>query len=155
MNTIFCRNCGKELSDEAFMCPNCGTPVNGAPAKPHTKAEPVKTEPNPKATALSVVAFVLSMISFVTGIIFGAFFFVYTNSALLLYVLPVTTILPAFAALSIGAYLLYITKNEDNRLAKSLSVTAVVFASVVILFLFIAGCLLATDALYSYGSINW
>lgn len=24
---MFCKNCGKELADTAFMCPNCGAPT--------------------------------------------------------------------------------------------------------------------------------
>ena len=31
---IKCNECGKEISDQATSCPNCGAPVNGAPATP-------------------------------------------------------------------------------------------------------------------------
>ena len=38
---MFCIHCGKELSDDARFCPNCGSPVNtvGQPRPSHT-AEP-------------------------------------------------------------------------------------------------------------------
>ena len=26
--TMFCKNCGKELADNAIICPNCGAPQN-------------------------------------------------------------------------------------------------------------------------------
>lgn len=29
----YCKNCGKEIMDEAVMCPNCGTAVNTPPAR--------------------------------------------------------------------------------------------------------------------------
>lgn len=149
---MFCKHCGKELSNEAFMCPNCGAPTD--------VAAPVNKEPEKEEhrnggtglTGLSTVSLILACIAFVTGVVFGAFFFEYSNSAILLYVLSATTILPALAALSIGAYTLCAAKN-GNKLAKSLSITAIVLSGAAVLFLFLAGCLLGTDALYSYGEV--
>ncbi len=31
---MFCKNCGKELADTAFMCPNCGAPTQTEPPRP-------------------------------------------------------------------------------------------------------------------------
>ena len=31
---MFCKNCGKELADNAFMCPNCGAPTQTGPVIP-------------------------------------------------------------------------------------------------------------------------
>jgi TM2 domain-containing membrane protein YozV len=30
---MFCQNCGKELSDQASFCPNCGHPMQGGSTK--------------------------------------------------------------------------------------------------------------------------
>lgn len=139
-HTIFCRTCGKELSDEAFMCPNCGTPVSGVHDAKQKPTEPAKTET--KASGLSVVAFLLATIAFVTGIIFGAFFFVFVNSALLVYIIGASTILPALTSLSIGVYLLISARNGLTSSAKAFSITAIVLSSVALLFLFIGGCVI-------------
>lgn len=34
MALINCPGCGKEVSENAAACPNCGEPVNAAPEKP-------------------------------------------------------------------------------------------------------------------------
>ena len=31
---MFCRQCGKEVMDQAVVCPHCGCAVNGSPAMP-------------------------------------------------------------------------------------------------------------------------
>lgn len=31
---MFCRNCGKEIDDKAYVCPHCGVLTNQAAAKP-------------------------------------------------------------------------------------------------------------------------
>lgn len=152
-NTIFCRTCGKELSSEAFMCPNCGTPIQSAPAEKQPQpAEPVKavTGTGANATGLSIVAFILATIAFVTGIIFGAFFYVFNFSSMLLSVISATSILPALAGLVIAAYQLYAARSELTSTAKSLSVVSVVFAVIVLLFLFLTGCIIASDTFYYY-----
>ena len=141
-NTIFCRTCGKELSSSPYMCPNCGTPVNGAPdIKPKT-TEPAKTGTEARVLGLSVVAFILSTVAFITGIIFGAFFFVFSASAILLYIISATTILPALAGIAIGAYLLCSARNELSNSAKTILIIAIVFSAIALLFLFIGGCVI-------------
>ena len=35
---MFCRNCGKELCDEAFVCPQCGVLVNENTGKQKEKS---------------------------------------------------------------------------------------------------------------------
>ena len=145
---MYCRHCGKELSDEAFMCPDCGTPTGVDFAKKKIQKETPETEAGGiNMTALSVVAFILSMFAFVTGIIFGAFCYEYVGAALLLYVLGATTILPALVGLSIGAYVLC-KRNLLSTNAKNFAIVAVVFASIVLLVLFLTACLIVTEALF-------
>lgn len=146
---MYCRYCGKEISDEAFMCPNCGTPTGTAPSKKKVQnAAPETSAGGVNATALSVVAFILSMIAFVTGIIFGAFFYVYTGGVLLLYVLGTITILPALAGLSIGTYLLCSGRNQNTYGTKVLATISVIYSALVLTFLLITACLIVTEAIY-------
>lgn len=144
---MFCRYCGKELADNAFMCPNCGSPTGSASVKQElSKEEPVKKEPS--LTGLSVVGFILSLVAFVTGIIFGAFFFEYAGAALLLYILSATTILPGLAAISIGAYLSSSAWKSLANPAKAFAIVSVVLPAVVLVFLFIGGSVIVTGNLY-------
>ncbi len=139
---MYCKHCGKELSDEAFMCPACGAPT-GKPATQKSAAAPVKSA-GVNLTGLSAVALFFAIVGFVTGIIFGAFFFVYPLSQLLLYILGTATILPSLAAVALGIYTLVDGKGGDNKSAKTMSIVAVVFAGVALLFLFLAGCIVTT-----------
>ena len=134
---MFCSHCGKELADEAVMCPNCGTP---------TKNMTVNKLQSPKdahSTGISAVVLTLSIIAFVTGIVFGAFFYVYRNAVLLLYVISAVTILPALVSLSLGIYLLSTSAKSGN--AKAMSVVAVTLSAIVLTFLFISGCIIVAQ----------
>ena len=64
MGLITCPDCGKEISDKASACPNCGCPVG----KPTTDTSGKK-----KDSVLSVIALVLSIfvITSFLGIIVG------------------------------------------------------------------------------------
>ena len=147
---MFCKHCGKELSDEAFMCPNCGTPINPnfANKNEHKKEETAKPEIDTviasgvNKTGLTVAAFILSMIAFVTGIIFGAFMYVMPAYSFLLYIISTITILPSLAGISLGAYSLCAGRNNLPGNAKAFATVAVVFSVVVLLFLFLTTCLL-------------
>ena len=148
-NTIYCRTCGKELSAAAFMCPNCGTPVNGTPENTKPKAvNPEKTGTAAKASGLSVVSFILTAIAFVTGIIFGAFFYVFPYSQVLLYVISATTVIPALTGMTISAYLLCAARNELTYAATALSIASVILSAIALLFLFLTGCILASIMYY-------
>ena len=58
---MFCRNCGKELNDEAVVCVGCGCAVNGTKnaVKPKTATETVGKK---TANYESIIGFVLSLI---------------------------------------------------------------------------------------------
>ncbi|MBD5636749.1 MAG: hypothetical protein HDP28_02865 [Clostridia bacterium] len=140
---MFCRHCGKELADEAFMCPGCGSPTGTAPIKQEVKKEDESGEKTSHHSGLSTIAFILSLIAFVTGIVFGALFLACSGSFLLLYFVGTMSVLPALAALSIGAYLLC-ARNKLIQNAKAFAITAIVLSAVVLLFLFISGCLTLT-----------
>lgn len=142
---MYCYHCGKEIAEEALMCPNCGAPTKNTNVVKQEEIAPVASN-GVNINALSVVGLVLSLIGFVTGIIFGSFFLCYSYSIVLLYILSGSTILPALAGLSIGIYTL-VSKNGNNHTAKACAICSIVFASVVILFLFIGGCVIASGTL--------
>lgn len=145
---MYCYNCGKEIANEALMCPNCGAPTkNTNEVKQGETAPVVGSGVNTKA--LSVVGLILSVIAFVTGIIFEALFLTYHNayghSVILLYVLSASSILPALTGLSIGTYIL--VSKEKNQTARACAICSVVFASIVLFFLFLGCCLVAGNML--------
>ena len=59
---MYCKNCGKEIDNNAYVCPNCGVLVK------NTSAEvTVKKESNTKA----LIGFILSFFVPVVGLILG------------------------------------------------------------------------------------
>lgn len=67
MALIKCKECGKEISDKAVTCPNCGTPVSNVQ---NNISQPSSNQPN-KNSSLGVVALILSIIgcTFIFGVV--------------------------------------------------------------------------------------
>lgn len=100
----FCSNCGKQLADSATVCDACGTPTEQLPVPaPSSAPSPVKESP-----ALGIVALILSIIGFLTGI------------------LTIGTYLDLLAILC-SLFLLW--KSQEKSLKTNLSVAALVTAS--------------------------
>ena len=100
----FCSNCGKQLDDTATVCDACGTPTTQLPVPaPSSAPSPVKENP-----ALGIVALILSIIGFLTGI------------------LTIGTYLDLLAILC-SLFLLW--KSQEKSLKTNLSVAALVTAS--------------------------
>ena len=137
---MYCRYCGKQLSDEAIMCPECGTPTKTIARTPTVENEktPTPEVQNVPNHQLGVVGFFLSTFAFVTSIIFGAFMYVYYGATLLLYVIGYTSILPALAGISIG---ISTVKNEKGA-KKMLAITGIILAGIALLFLFLTACIM-------------
>lgn len=57
MSMIICNECGKEVSDKAQSCPNCGNPINIVPIQPQSQKPIKKPE-----SALGNVAIILSLL---------------------------------------------------------------------------------------------
>ncbi len=53
---MFCKNCGKEINDEAVVCPNCGV----ATEKMAQTSAPVPAQKN----TIALVGFILSILEF-------------------------------------------------------------------------------------------
>ena len=67
MSMIYCRECGKEVSDLAEKCPNCGAPIKAAQATPQVQPY----QPKEKNSTLGVLALIFSILgcTFIVGII--------------------------------------------------------------------------------------
>ena len=67
MSMIYCKECGKEVSDLAEKCPNCGAPIRITQATPQLQPY----QPKEKNSTLGVLALIFSILgcTFIVGII--------------------------------------------------------------------------------------
>lgn len=137
---MYCRHCGKQLSDEAIMCPECGTPTRSTMRSivPQEIANDTPVEPAGKGSSLGAIGFFLSVFAFVTGIIFGAFLYVFYTASLLVMIVGSTTIIPGLAGVSICMAALKTEKGAK----KALPIVGIVLAGIALLFLFLTACIL-------------
>lgn len=56
---MYCKNCGKEVSDEAVICPNCGCAI----VKIAVEREQVEPVTKRKINVLCLIGFILSTVS--------------------------------------------------------------------------------------------
>jgi uncharacterized membrane protein YvbJ len=64
----YCAKCGKELFDEAVICPGCGCPTGPMPAPRVTQNTPPKAQPDRTGLAL-LFAFLIPIVGLIMGII--------------------------------------------------------------------------------------
>ena len=140
---MYCYHCGKEIANEALMCPHCGAPTKNYNAAKQEEITPV-TSNGMKTKALSVAGLVLSIIAFVTGVVFTAITLKYYYSSFVF--IGELTILPALVGLSIGIYVL-VLKDRSNKVARDCAICSTVFTSIILLFLFIVWCVVFSGAL--------
>ncbi len=62
---MFCAKCGKEIPNDAKVCPNCGAAVEEEKATPVVEAKPVEA---PKKSKVLVLSIVLSVIGSVVSL---------------------------------------------------------------------------------------
>lgn len=67
----YCRNCGNELDDNAFVCPKCGVRTDGyvPPQQPQYQPQPASQPVNGLAIAGFVVSFFFSVVGLILSII--------------------------------------------------------------------------------------
>ena len=63
----YCSKCGKELLDEAVICPGCGCPVPGASGQAPAKTS--QGENATLATSAVICAFLMPIVGLILGII--------------------------------------------------------------------------------------
>ena len=153
-----CKNCGREIPNESNWCLYCGKPapanvnrenIQTKPSetadlnKENIQVKPSQADTCAKHAGLSVVAVILSSIAFLAGFVMGGLCYEHFT---LLFIFDSITILPALAGMSIGAYVLAAGRNGLTNGAKASAVISVVFSALVLLFLFLTTCLIATGA---------
>ena len=69
MSLIICPECGKEISDRADKCPNCGCPMHKSSAASQTNAQ--KIGKGGKISGLSIISLIFSILgcTFIVGTI--------------------------------------------------------------------------------------
>ncbi len=60
---MFCRTCGKEVNDNAIVCPNCGCLID--------ETSVIKSEEKPQKNGMAVAGFVCSFFMPILGWVFG------------------------------------------------------------------------------------
>ena len=60
---MFCKNCGKEIDDNAAVCPNCGVPTPNMAAQQPAAPAPAPVEEKKKTNVFAIVGFVLSLVA--------------------------------------------------------------------------------------------
>ena len=76
---MYCSKCGKEIMDEAVICPNCGCPTSNYSAIPTTqnttktysKEYPIIKEFVEKANSIQTLGIIATVLMFGIGIIFS------------------------------------------------------------------------------------
>ncbi len=133
---MYCRNCGKELSDNAFVCPDCGEPTNGVKA---AAKQPSGATPN----STSVTGFIFSLISIPAWL-----FFLLVTLLGYRYVLPMcivcgtATFATVFTGLILSIKSMYLTVEENNSKARAFALSGIIISGIILLG-FLLFCLLA------------
>lgn len=131
---MYCKNCGKQLSDEAIMCPDCGMPTGVKANAPAVNENENKNAHKSNAKAIALIGFVFACIAFFCTIVIG--------SAILdggyLYLPDGLTVLPALAAIGMGIYALC---SREGGAAKVFSIINVSISGFTIFYSFI--CIMA------------
>ncbi len=126
---MYCKHCGKELAESAFMCPDCGTPTGKMHAPGNIKSPAAKT-----GRIASVSGFALSIISFVTTTVLVTLVIVHMNGFLgsELYVTA------GLIGLVLNIYGLYKAKEGNDSVARGLAIAGIVLVSIALSYCFIA-----------------
>ncbi len=61
---MYCKFCGKEIADEAVMCPHCGSMLTARPTPPPAAAE---------SNWMAIVGFILSFFIPIAGLVLSIF----------------------------------------------------------------------------------
>lgn len=77
---MFCKNCGKEIDDNAIVCPNCGVATENMNKEAAATAEPAAK----KVNVCAILSLVFSVLAFVGIWIFGWLFYLGAPAALAL-----------------------------------------------------------------------
>ena len=73
---MFCKNCGKQLSDEELTCPECGTTIAEQAPDPKQNDAQVRTV---DMNTFAIVGFILSFFSSIVGLVLSIFGLIHAN----------------------------------------------------------------------------
>lgn len=138
---MYCKNCGKQLSDDAIMCPECGSPTKPLATIPSEK-ENITVAPEgdvEKINSLGAIGFFLSMFASVTSVVFGGLMYGIGGAVIFIYMIGSICILPALAGISICIF----TVKKAKGGQKALAITGIVLAAIALVFLIITICIVA------------
>ena len=137
---IYCKRCGKALSDGAYMCPVCGEPVRPpqnaytAPAAPVRQPKQKDTRPQ---NAAAVAGFALAAAGFLIAIVLLSAGF--ASRAVMTGALSYARVLFAPALAGLGLCIWGMTKGETYRKSgKIFSAAGICLAAAAVLYFLIA-----------------
>lgn len=143
---MYCKHCGKEISDEAIACPGCGHPTK---AEHSARKEKILSARDPRLSNPSVIAgFVLSAIAFVAGVILLSLSIAGNYESILYY--SVLILLPAVIGLTLDIYGLSRAHIFGTQAQKGLAIAGIVLAGIVLLYFFVVCCIIAHTEEYYY-----
>ncbi len=125
---MYCKHCGKELSDEAIMCPDCGTPTEKGSAR-----KPERISGTPQKRTCAVTGFVLSIICFVATFVLVTIEMCFGR----LGTTDTLAILPGLAGLIFSIFGLGEAKKNGDGVARGLAITGIVLSAVALFYCFI------------------
>lgn len=152
---MICKQCGNEISDTSKFCPECGTPLQteapektGPVEEAFAEAAPAEEQPQPKKK--NVLACIFQNPNLLVGLLLAAISFVAGVILLSLTLARAATgngidllvILPAFASLILNIYTFFKANKEENKNEKILLLVGIFVAAFVLLFAFIACCII-------------
>lgn len=68
---MYCRKCGAQIDDEAYVCVHCGTMVKELPSESENSIEPNLEHGYRKTNGFAIAGFVLSFFGGILGLIFS------------------------------------------------------------------------------------
>ena len=141
---MFCKHCGKELADSAFMCPECGTPTSNM--YPTTNQKSASKNGETIVDAVNTETSPFPLISIITGAIafFLTIFFIVLLEDRIYYASTPAVVLGLFIAacvlisLIMGVWAIYKTRKSQPALSIAALIVSCVSMSFFVLYL-IAG----------------
>ena len=133
-NNMYCKNCGKELANDAIMCPNCGSPTGVSPQS----AKKLPAQQSAQSGSIPFVAFIVSVLALFLAPFVCAVFFVCYNVYVIIFVF-IALILLAVSGFILALYAISGVKSQQGR-TRVFSIIGIVFTSVVLLLLVVMLC---------------
>ncbi|MGN0771064.1 MAG: zinc-ribbon domain-containing protein [Christensenellales bacterium] len=67
---MFCSKCGKEISDDAVICPNCGVPTSNYKGTTDKSNSDDTNNVNTMSIIALVMSFIIPIVGFIMGLIY-------------------------------------------------------------------------------------